>query len=461
MVLGLSGLFVVIAIAAGFLAFKLVKNLVLSWTSTDLPGVAVAAENPEIVQEGYIPDGEEYQVPLQDAGDLQAAEWDGASRVNMLVMGLDYRDWQAGDIPRTDSMIVLTLDPVTLSAGMLSIPRDMWVEIPGFDYGKINTAYFLGEANRLPGGGPALAVKTVEQFLGIPIHFYAQIDFKAFVDFIDELGFIEIEVPYAMDIDPLGQGNTIRLRKGSYDFNGEQALAYARARHTDGGDFDRAGRQQQVVMAVLDKVLNFYSLPKLVANAPTLYQTLSSGVKTNLTLQQAISLAWTVSKIDDPFHSIKRATITEDVVTMSMSADGQSILIPIPDEVRMIRDSVFAGSGTVSPVAATLTGDDAALVREEMARISVQNGTSSGGLASQTSQYFTAQGLTVVEETNATEIHSASELIVYNGKPYTITYLAELLGVSSTRIYNQYNPDAPSDIVIILGEDWANNNPMK
>mgnify|MGYP000892637823 FL=1 len=67
----------------------------------------------------------------------------------------------------------------------------------------------------------------------------------------------------------------------------------------------------------------------------------------------------------------------------------------------------------------------------------------------------------MVEETNAPEIHSASELIVYNGKPYTITYLAELLGVSSTRIYNQYNPDAPSDIVVILGEDWANNNPMK
>ncbi|MEM5774248.1 MAG: LCP family protein, partial [Anaerolineaceae bacterium] len=254
MVLGLSGLFVVIAIAAGFLAFKLVKDLVLSWTSTNLPGVPVTVDNASI-PEGYVPDGEEYQVPLQEAGDLQAAEWDGASRVNMLVMGLDYRDWQAGDIPRTDSMIVLTLDPVTLSAGMLSIPRDMWVEIPGFDYGKINTAYFLGEVNKMPGGGPAMAVDTVEQFLGIPIHFYAQIDFKAFVDFIDELGFIEIDVPYAMTIDPLGEGNTIRLRKGSYDFNGEQALAYARARYTEGGDFDRAKRQQQVVMAVLDKVL--------------------------------------------------------------------------------------------------------------------------------------------------------------------------------------------------------------
>ena len=209
--LGFSGLFIVIAIVVGILAFNLVKGLVLSWTSTELPGVPVNTDSGQ-VSEGFVPEGEEYEVPLQEAGGLQAAEWDGASRVNMLVMGLDYRDWEEGDIPRTDSMIVVTLDPVTLTAGMLSIPREMWVEIPGFDDAKINTAYFLGEANKLPGGGPALAVETVEQFLGIPIHFYAQIDFQAFVDFIDEIGGVDIKVPHKMVIDPIGQGNTIQLQ---------------------------------------------------------------------------------------------------------------------------------------------------------------------------------------------------------------------------------------------------------
>ena len=461
LVIGLTGLFIVIAIAAGVLAFNLVKDLVLSWSSTELPGIPVASNAEQQMEEGYIPEGEEYEVPLQNAGDLQAEEWDGASRVNMLVMGLDYRDWEAGDIPRTDSMIVVTLDPNTLSAGMLSIPRDMWVEIPGFDHGKINTAYFLGEANKLPGGGPALAVDTVEQFLGIPIHFYAQIDFQAFEEFIDEIGGVDIHVPMAMTIDPLGPNNTIRLKKGVQTLDGPQALAYARARYTEGGDFDRAQRQQQVVMAVLDNITNYYSVPKLVAKAPALYKTLSSGIKTNMNLQQAIQLVWTVSKIPNPEKSIKRATITEDVVTMTMTADGQSILIPIPDEVRMIRDSIFADGGTISPVAATLTNDDAALIQEEKARISIQNGTSSGGLASQTSQYFGTQGLTIVEETNAPEVHSVSELVIYNGKPYTILYLSELLGISSSRIYNQYNPDASTDIVVILGEDWAANNPMQ
>ncbi len=115
--------------------------------------------------------------------------WDGAERVTILLLGLDYRDWGAAEkYSRSDTMILLTLDPLTNTAGILSIPRDMWVAIPGFKHGKINTAYYLGDAYQLPGGGPALAVKTVESFLGIPINYYAQIDFQSFVRFIDEIG---------------------------------------------------------------------------------------------------------------------------------------------------------------------------------------------------------------------------------------------------------------------------------
>ena len=284
-VLVLLIVFVLVAIAAGVVSFIVVRNLVLSWTSTELPGVPVAGENQPLVEEGFIPEGEEFEVPLQAPGDLEPEPWDGASRVNLLVMGLDYRDWEVGEIPRTDTMILFTLDPITYSSGMLSIPRDMWVNIPGFGHGKIDTAYFLGEANKLPGGGPALAVATVEEFLGVPIHFYAQIDFQAFVDFIDEIGGVDIHVKEEMVIDPIGQGNTIFLKPGVQTFDGATTLAYARARNTEGGDFDRSERQQQVIMAVLDNILNYYSLPKLVGKAPTLYQTLSCGIRTHLNLQ--------------------------------------------------------------------------------------------------------------------------------------------------------------------------------
>lgn len=461
-VLGLMIAFVLLAIAAGVVGFIFVRNLVISWTSTDLPGVPVATGGENLPAFGEVPEGEEYTIPLQDPGDLEPEPWDGASRVNMLVMGLDYRDWEAGDIPRTDSMILVTMDPITHSAGMLSIPRDMWVNIPGFGHGKINTAYFLGEANKLPGGGPALAVAAVEEFLGVPIHFYAQIDFQAFVDFIDLTGGVDIHVKEELTIDPIGPGNTIFLKPGVQTFDGATTLAYARARYTEGSDFDRAARQQQVIMAILDNILNYYSLPKLVQKSPELYQTLSAGIRTNLNLQQAIKLAWSVAEIPNPEENIQRAVITPDMVTFDTSPDGLFIMKPIPDEIRILRDSIFADGGPLSPIASTLNGANSGeLVREENARISVQNGTESGGLASLTSQYFGSQGMTIVEETNAPEFHSYSELIIYNGKPYTIQYLSELMGIPPSRIYNQYNPDSYADVVVILGQDWAENNPLQ
>ncbi|MGE5253115.1 MAG: LCP family protein, partial [Planctomycetaceae bacterium] len=94
-------------------------------------------------------------VPLQQVSGPPPVTWDGKSRVTVLLIGLDYRDWLNGDYPRSDTMILLTIDPVSKTAGMLSIPRDMWVNIPNYGYFKINTAYYLGAANKLPGRRPS------------------------------------------------------------------------------------------------------------------------------------------------------------------------------------------------------------------------------------------------------------------------------------------------------------------
>ena len=164
--LGLLAAFGVVAIITAVVAFNIIRNLVSGWEVTDLPGAPVDAGNNGQVSVTIDPG-----TILQEEGRPTARPWDGASRVNILILGLDYRDYQEEDGPsRTDSMMVLTLDPVSKTAGLLSIPRDMWVNIPGYDYGKINTAYFLGEAYKVPGGGPALAMETVESFLGVPIN---------------------------------------------------------------------------------------------------------------------------------------------------------------------------------------------------------------------------------------------------------------------------------------------------
>lgn len=405
-------------------------------------------------------------VPLQSGTGPAAATWDGSSRISILFMGLDYRDWEYGEGPsRTDTMILLTIDPETKTAGMLSIPRDLWVNIPGFNYGKINTAYYNGEAFQVPGGGPSLAMQTVENFLGVPVPFYAQVDFGAFVRMVDEIGGVTVDVPYEMVIDLLGDGdNTIKtLQPGRQTLPGEWALAYARARNTIGGDFDRADRQQQVILGIRERVLNWDMIPVLIQKAPSLYTQISEGIHTNLTLEQIIQLAWVVKDISP--GNIARGVIGPEQVDFGTSPEGMSILIPIPDEIRALRDDVFSTVGPINPIATDDSGGTAIeggnpqeLAVQEQARLLVQNGTYSPGLASSTSTLLGEQGLNVVEVSNAVEVYEFTTLIDYSGNPYTIAFLSELLRISPSRIFTSFDPDSPHDIVVILGNDWAFQN---
>jgi polyisoprenyl-teichoic acid--peptidoglycan teichoic acid transferase len=168
----------------GIIAFIFVSNFVQCWTLTDLPGIPPAAcgEVAEgsgfTVNEQGTPIADLPAAPLPLVSNLPPA-WDGASRINILFIGLDARDLEVNNgPPRTDSMILFTVDPISKTAGMLSIPRDMWVNIPGFGYSRINTAYPSGEGAQLPGGGPGLAMKTVSQFIGVPVDYYVQVDFN-------------------------------------------------------------------------------------------------------------------------------------------------------------------------------------------------------------------------------------------------------------------------------------------
>ncbi|HPK27003.1 MAG TPA: LCP family protein, partial [Anaerolineaceae bacterium] len=149
---------VVLGLVGGIALGNFSSNFVAGMTIVNLPGVPVLPENT--LDPNATP-GSENTLPTATLQPLLETPepWDGKSRVNILIMGLDARDLK-DTAPRTDTMILFTLDPVNLTAGMISIPRDLWVKIPGSDYNKINTAYSIGESYKLPGGGPALAVKT-------------------------------------------------------------------------------------------------------------------------------------------------------------------------------------------------------------------------------------------------------------------------------------------------------------
>jgi LCP family protein required for cell wall assembly len=449
---GLLVVFLITLIATVYLTYSVVHNAAASrLNGNNLPGLT-------ITDEPFANTGVNVNTPLQSDNGPQPLPWDGANRVTILVMGLDYRDWEGEGPSRTDSMMLLTMDPVSRTAGMLSIPRDLWVNIPGFDYGKINTAYFLGELYNLSGGGPGLAIQTVENLLGIKINYYAQIDFAAFENFIDEIGGIDVEVPYEMTVDPIGPGNTVTLPQGTNHLDGATALAYARNRDTIGSDFDRADRQQQVIMAVFDKLTTLGSLPKLLANAPTIYNNLRYGIHTNLSLKETISLAWTVAQI--PRDNIKRGMIGPNETTRSFSADGMDILLPNMEAVRAVRDQVFSTTSGTAPLATEYVSSDAELRKAEAATISVLNATTTAGLAAETSDYLKKQGINVTVIGNADEKADNTVIIDYTGKPYTVNYLVQLLNIQANSIYSRYDPNSETDIAIILGLDWADNNNM-
>ncbi len=457
MLLILIAAFLLAAGVTALLAFDAVRDVVASLGSRVgletgpalLPGGSGEQESEGGQQAPIFLDPD---TPIQPDGNPAPEPWDGTSRVTILVMGLDHRDWEEGQgAPRSDTMILLTLDPQTSTAGMISIPRDLWVAIPGFDYGKINTAYQLGEAYRVPGGGPGLAMETVEQLMGIEVQYYAQVDFIAFVRMIDEIGGVKVDIPEEIKIDPIGEAPPKTLKPGVQTLPGAVALGYARARNTAGGDFDRGQRQQQVILAIRDRVLSFDLIPILIARAPAIYGEISDGIRTNMTLDLAIRLGLISGQISA--DSIKRAAIGPDQVTYDISPIGQDILVPIPDNIRLLRDEIFANGNGGSPVTADKSLFQ--LVLEESADLAVLNGTITPGLAAGTSEFLGNQGLDVSVTDNAAELYSDTTLIDYTGNPYTLQFLMDIFEIHPGRIFHSYDPNSEVDVAVILGQDWA------
>lgn len=448
--------FIIAAVLTAYLTFVVVRGFVTSWEITSLPGVSIRKTTATPNEEGVIVNS---NTPLQSSSGPTPPAWDGAQRVTLLLMGLDYRDWVSGEgPPRTDTMILFTIDPINRTAGMLSIPRDLWVNIPGYTYGRINSAYQLGEAYKLPGGGAGLAIETVEELLGVPIDYYALVDFYAFESFIDEIGGVKVEIPEKINVDPLGDDNVKTLRPGVQTLSGELALAYARARKTEGGDFDRAVRQQQIIMGIRNQVLRYNILPTMIGKAGLLYNELSSGVHTNLNLDQALKLAWLASQIS--VENIKKGIIgPPDQVSLAVSPDGeQQVLKPITEKIRLLRDEIFTESGPTSPMGRDMSVEEQ--IQAEGARVAVLNASYTPGLAARTTEYLTSLGLNITVTDNAQNATTYTEIIFHRGKPYTVSYLVELMNISEFRIRYFNDPTSDVDIVLILGDDWANNNPM-
>ena len=272
---------------------------------------------------------------------IQRPGWEGNEPFTVLMMGMDQRPGEFGMSFRTDTMILIRLDPVENRVGILSIPRDLYVEIPP-NYGvqKINTAYGLGELEG-PGGGPHLAMQTVQYNFGIHVNEFVVVDFNSFTSIIDLIGGINVEVPYAIN-DPLYPDmnygyDPFYIDAGWQHLDGETALKYARTRHST-DDIDRGRRQQQVLYAVRDRVTTFNLIPELVPQAYSLWAELRKGINTGLSLDQILELAWWV--IDVPTANYTNRVVGWEYVE-SIRYNGQDILVPIRSKLAPLMTEVF------------------------------------------------------------------------------------------------------------------------
>jgi LCP family protein required for cell wall assembly len=283
------------------------------------------------------------QVILSDGRSFALTPWNGVSRFTVLVMGLDRRPGETGLAFRTDTMMIVSLDPATNQIGILSIPRDLYVEVPGYSQlQRVNTPMVLGEL-RQPDFGPQLAMQTVQYNLGIRIHDFVAADFQAFISFIDAIGGIEIDIPYPIS-DPLYPNmyfgyDPFYIRAGRQTLNGDTALKYARTRHGD-NDFQRAQRQQLVVYAVRDRLLNGGTvLPQLIVQSPSLWAAFQDNIYTGLTLDQIIQLGLYIKDI--PAENIRTGVINQAYTVNYTTSDGAQVLVPDRARIGSLMVEVF------------------------------------------------------------------------------------------------------------------------
>lgn len=375
--------------------------------------------------------------------------WSGTDRITILLLGVDI---EAGGASRTDTLILVNIDPVEKTARMMSIPRDLKVVIPGYGVHKINAAFALGEFNQVQGGGAGLTIRTIESNLGIPVHSFVQIDFQGFVQMIDTVGGVTVDVPYPIRDDEYPGENfsyqRIYFPAGWQHLDGQEALIYARTRHQD-GDSMRSARQQQVLMAVRDQAVSL----DLVTQLPTLIRQFGDSVRTDISITDAVKLGQLGMSI--PREDITSTSLvpsiyetTGDDGTYFLEADW-SIATPILSE--------FAGT-TISPPGAAIADPDYG------ATIMILNGTTNTGLAGRIGTILEQNGYWNVSVDNAENQgdYDQSTIVDHDQNLGTSAMIANLIGVGADTIVlgqpetgqadgtEQYEG---YDIVIMLGND--------
>lgn len=368
-------------------------------------------------------------------------------RVNILLLGVG--DAGHGGATLSDTIIILSLDTRKKSVAMFSIPRDLYVKIPKNGSAKINAAHAYGEQQKYPGGGPALAKETVEDNLGIPIHYFARVDFSGLEKVVDALGGVTINVErdfcdYDYPTERKGDTRKVCFKAGSQNMNGTKALQYARSRHAvgpEGSDFARSKRQQNLLMAIKDKALTVNTMfnPKKVLE---MMDVLGSHVKTDLNVSEIARLYDFSKEIENSKIISKNFDSAQGGFLVASSGAAGYILQPKDGNFKAIKNyiqNIFSEAD----------------IKNEAAKIILLNGTySSSASFAQVASELKESGFTVSSTGNA-DTRSYAKTVIFdytNGaKPETIKGLEKKFGVTSQK---RETTSSSSDIRVIIGRDY-------
>jgi polyisoprenyl-teichoic acid--peptidoglycan teichoic acid transferase len=354
--------------------------------------------------------------------------WTGSDRLNVLVLGVDTRDGDPST-QNTDTMIVISLDPVNQTASMLSIPRDIYIDKPGTYQGKVNGAYAFG--------GPQLARRVVDDLLGIRMNAYALINFEAFNRIIDGVGGVTVDVkrPVRDESYPTADYGVERLDiiPGPQLMHGDVALKYARSRH-DTNDYSRAMRQQEVIGALRARL----SRPEAMRSLPSLIDTIGTTIETDFDPANVLPLARTGTGIDS-------AAIRSDVLYpcggdyphCELTYNGDNGFFLIPDKKRVL------------DLAAQLFYDPK--IRQEGAHVEIQNSGARAGTARDVGDRLALRAYGIVAVTDGATAKTA--IVLRNpSKRYTAEQLRQALGNIPIET-GDASANGP-DITVRIGSDF-------
>jgi len=399
---------------------------------------------------------------LNDEVDPASLRVEGDGRVNILLLGKGGDGHEGPDL--TDTLLLVSIDPVHKDVGLVSIPRDLWAKPPGSGYSKINAVYAnakysaLGArktAQQAEDAGLAAIDKTVASVLGIPIHYHVMVDFKAFKEAVNTVGGVDLNVTSsvyeALWDESTGDNFILNVQPGQQHFDGTRALFYARSRYTSPrGDFDRTQRQRALLVALRQKVfsLGTFANPLKVSQ---LLDTFGNHVRTNIgtnEIKQLFNLAQSINS--SGVTSIGLADPPNDYVHTG-TVGNQSVVIP--------KEGIGSYKAIQSYIRNILRDS---FLKKENATVMVLNGTGIAGLATEKAEELKSFGYKLGQVGDApTKNYQNTILVNLRGDPkkYTNHYLEQRLGTTAVgSLPDGTISPGSADFVIILGANDTTSN---